>query len=282
VQSRHGVVMLSGTAASAQIRTTADICAASVPIVRGLINALHAPGLSITAGDLRALQPKIGQEVYAPEVRIGRVAHVIIHPSHRRVTAVVVDRQLRDPSPTTRHLGPDQLTSHECHIAIPINAVAEVTDSAVLLDISASEVAGCRQFDPAAFAPPPAGWQPPYPYHTADVLIECGAEAPDRISGRPEDRLQRGDAAGVHDTLSWERLSRGMPILFRDHSVGTIEHIWVDSYHDGMGEIMVRLAVAPHTEISMPLDRVHIVEDMGAFANVDAAELELLPAASLS
>jgi hypothetical protein len=70
-----------------------------------------------------------------------------------------------------------------------------------------------------------------------------------------------------------------MPIQFRDHNVGTIEHIWVDLSHGGIGQIVVRLAVAPHNEITVPLDRISIVEDLGAFADVDAVPLELLPAA---
>src|SRR5690349_11936681 len=86
-------------------------------------------------------------------------------------------------------------------------------------------------------------------------------------------------AVAMHDTPAWHQLSRGMPIQFRDHTVGTIEHIWVDTGHGGVGQIVVRLAAPPHGEITVPLDRLIVGEDQGVLADVDAAQVELLPAA---
>jgi len=275
VQARHGVVSLRGAVGSADVSATAEACAAGVPQVRGIINAVLAPGVTITAGDLRVVQPAIGQEVYA-DMRIGRVAQVIIDPRLRRVTAIVVHSQL--PDQATPQLRPDELTRHERLVIIPIDAVADVTDSAVLLNISGSAAAQYQELDPAHFMVPAADWLPPYPYCTADVLIGRPVETTESVS-RTASSLRYAGASGVHDTPSWQQLSRGMPVQFRDQNVGTIEHIWVDSYHGGIGQIVVRLAASPHSEITVPLDQVSIVADLGAFANVDAAPLELLPAA---
>ena len=112
---------------------------------------------------------------------------------------------------------------------------------------------------------------------TTDVLVERlsdQAKQPDPIMAS---RLKDVSLPGVRDTPSWRRLSRGMVVQFRDASVGTIEHIWVDSYHGGIGEIVVRLAAAPHSEVTVPLDRVFLLDDLVAYAAVDAAPIELLP-----
>jgi osmotically-inducible protein OsmY/uncharacterized protein YrrD len=277
VQARHGVVQLRGTVANAAIRLAAEACAAGVPCVRGVINAVQAPGEAIPIGDLRVVQPAVGQEVYASAGRIGRVVRVIFNPRRRPTAIVVRGRALEAPN-TAAQLSAEALSEREREVLIPIDAVANVSDSAVLLNIGMHAVGACQELDPSRFEAPPAGWQPPYPYHAADILVERPAGVAAHITGMVASDRRPG-AASVHDMPSWQRLSRGMPVQFRDGNVGTIERIWVDSYHDRMGAIVVRLAAAPHSEAVVPLDRVFLIEDVGVYAAVDAAPIELLPAA---
>jgi hypothetical protein len=81
---------VSGEVSSATVRTAVEAVAGGVPQVRAVINHLEGADGAGTAEDLRALFPRIGQEVYAIKMRLGQVEHVIIHPRHRRVTALVV------------------------------------------------------------------------------------------------------------------------------------------------------------------------------------------------
>jgi len=135
------------------------------------------------------------------------------------------------------------------------------------------------EFDSARFVAPAADWQAPYSYRTGNILIERPAEAMDRLNHRLARSLGNAGGKGMQNMPSWRQLSRGMPVQFRDGNVGTIEHILVDSYHGGIGEIVVRLAAPPHSEISVPLDLVSIIEDVGIFVDRDSIQVELLSAA---
>ena len=72
----------------------------------------------------------------------------------------------------------------ERRLVIPISAVQDVTASAVLLHISGDAALRHADLDPAAYAPPTADWQPPYPYTHAQVLLE-----PDRTHAAPGNSL---------------------------------------------------------------------------------------------
>ena len=171
VNARNGIVSLSGEVSSAAVRAAVEECAASVPVVRGVLNYTQALGVARHDEEQRVLQPQIGAEVYASDTRLGQVERAIISPHNRRVTAIVAHGQFPDPSvlPVEMlHAAP------EWHRVIPISDVSDVNASGVLLRITSSEAARLADFDPACFVTPDASWQLPYPYLLAEVMLEPG------------------------------------------------------------------------------------------------------------
>jgi len=171
VSARNGIVSLSGEVSSAAVRAAVEECAASVPVVRGVLNHVQALGVARHDEEQRVLQPQIGAEVYASDIRLGRVERAIISPRNRRVTAIVARGHFADPG-----LLPVEMphAAPEWHTVIPISAVSDVNASGVLLRITSVEAARLGDFDPARFVTPDANWQLPYPYHLADVMLEPG------------------------------------------------------------------------------------------------------------
>ena len=102
------------------------------------------------------------------------------------MTTLVVQGWTADPHRATAGSSLDPPSRQERRLVIPISAVRDVTASAVLLHISDDAAMRHADFDPAAYAPPAADWQPPYPYTHAEVLLE-----PDRT------HAARGHSLGV-------------------------------------------------------------------------------------
>ena len=174
--ARNGVVYLSGKVSSTAMRATVEECAASVPEVRGVLNYMRAQGVARDDEEQRVLEPHIGAEVYASDIRLGRVERAIISLHNRRVTAIVAHGQFPKPA----HSDPSVLPVERLHAApewhrvIPNNVVSDVNASGVLLRITSVEAARLADFDPAHFVTPDANWQLPYPYLLADVMLEPG------------------------------------------------------------------------------------------------------------
>ena len=171
VNARSGFVSLSGNVSSTAVRAAVEECAAGVPVVRGVLNHVQALGVARDDAEQRVLQPQVGTEIYASDIRLGQVERAIISPHNRRVTAIVAHGQFPDPGvlPVEMlHAAP------EWHTVIPISAVSDVNASGVLLRITSVEAARLADFDPARFVTPDANWQLPYPYHLADVMLEPG------------------------------------------------------------------------------------------------------------
>lgn len=174
VSAHNGMVSLNGEVNSAAVRTAIEECAAGVPIVRGVLNYVQAPGVVRDDAEQRVLQPHIGAEVNASDIRLGQVEWVIICPHNRRVTAIVAHGPFPDLAQPDSELSLTQLPQHEHHLVIPMTIVREVTAGGVLLRISSSEAARLADFNPSHFVKPDANWQPPYPYHLVDVMLEPG------------------------------------------------------------------------------------------------------------
>jgi osmotically-inducible protein OsmY/sporulation protein YlmC with PRC-barrel domain len=169
---QRGVVSVSGEVSSAAARTAVEAVAGSVPQVRAVINYVEAADGAGGAEDQRALFPRIGQEVYTAATRLGQVERVIIHPRHRRVTALIVQGWMADTQGAAAESAIDPPPRRERRLVIPISAVQDLTASVVLLHISDDAAARQADLDPAAYAPPAADWQPPYPYARAEVSLE--------------------------------------------------------------------------------------------------------------
>jgi osmotically-inducible protein OsmY/sporulation protein YlmC with PRC-barrel domain len=193
---QRGVVSVSGEVSGAIARTAVEAVAGSVPQVRAVINFVKGADGTGAAEDLRALFPRIGQEVYTAETRLGQVEHVIIHPRHRRVTALVVHGWMADTQSATAERAIDPPPRRERRLVVPTRAVRDVTAAAVLLHISNDAALRHTDLDPAAYVPPAVDWQQPYPYTPAEVLLErVRANATHRdslgVSAKPEDAVEQ-------------------------------------------------------------------------------------------
>jgi osmotically-inducible protein OsmY/sporulation protein YlmC with PRC-barrel domain len=194
----HGVVTLSGEIENLDVRVAAEEVAASVSLLRGVINDIDTPGVAIDPAQQRVLQPRIGQDVYAENTFLGRVERVIISPRHRRVTALVVRASFLDVERTLPPAWPDDISPEERRLVIPIEVVRAVTDGGVLLTISGADATQCPDFDPSDFVAPDALWQPPYPYAHADVLVILSRAAAAHADRRS---VSRGDALAIKPGL---------------------------------------------------------------------------------
>jgi osmotically-inducible protein OsmY len=168
---QYGVVGLHGEVGSATVRGLAEKYAANIPGVRGVINAVRAPGVDLEAEDQRFLQPSIGEQIYFRDGPSGKVQRVIINPNSRRVVGMVVRGRFSNSQQDPGFLanGEDQLP--ERLIAIPMSAIRFLTKSSGFLQIDTTEAAKYSDFDPSYFTAPREDWMPPYPYCSDDVLF---------------------------------------------------------------------------------------------------------------
>jgi osmotically-inducible protein OsmY len=172
VNVQNGVVSLSGHVEKTSTLYAAEEIAASVPNVRGVMNAIQAPGVHVDPAENRFLQPPIGAKVYAADIQLGTVDKVIIQPHNRRVTAFVVHGFFPDPKINDLSQSLSEDTFQERRVVLPSRLVRFETDSSVYLDINGMEAAEYSDFNDAQYCPPPDGWQPPYPYRNQEILFE--------------------------------------------------------------------------------------------------------------
>ncbi len=161
VRSTQGFIRLDGQVDNSDLANAAVRLAGSVSGVRAVIDCLHWPDAAAVRADERVLVPGIGQDVYASDGQLGRVARVVMDPCNRRVTAMAVAAHFA--------LGPEYV---ERHILIPITAIRNVNASGVELNITAAETARCADVDLTTFGSPDVNTQPPYGYLYSEVLLE--------------------------------------------------------------------------------------------------------------
>lgn len=278
IYAQRGVVYLSGEVGDAAIRAAAEACAADIGLVRGIVNQIRAPGITPDSTDQRILQPQIDQPIYATDGYLGQVERVVISPRHRRVTAFVAHGHF----PDTRYapaLPVGDAPILDRRVVIPTSAVNHVSESGVMLRINSIEAGRCPDFDPTAYIEPDPGWTPPYPYTHADVVFDLGHAAAlrgDRQAARSGQ--VRDSYPQAVEELAWQHISRGMPVWSRDGLVGTVDHVWLDPRHGGVGQIVVRAGGPLYKDTLVPIDWVRRVDSEGVFVDVGTAQLAALPA----
>jgi len=171
VNVQHGVVYLGGAVNHTSVRAAATQVAAHISQARGIINVIQTPGIGMDTDQERFVQPLIESEIYATDGQVGRVQQVVINPQNRRVTAVVVHAQMAVPQAVEWAHSPDERPQPPRDILIPISSIRCAPSGALFLAINSGEAAHFATFNPRSFGPPPADWQPPYPYGPADVLF---------------------------------------------------------------------------------------------------------------
>jgi hypothetical protein len=170
--SSHGVVSITGTVSSDNVRSLAEICVARNPNVRAVINRVRVSGdTTPEQPDLPFLQPVIGENIYFLDGLSGIVKRVIINPNNRRVIAMVLLVDLTAPQLPV-NLSADGNTRLPAQlVSVPMDAVRYLTKVSGFLSIDQNERDRYQDFDPAAFLTPSTDWTPPYPYCPQEVLF---------------------------------------------------------------------------------------------------------------
>lgn len=171
VNVQHGVVYLGGKVNHPPARLAAGQIAATVPQARGIINVIHTPGSVLDSDEERFIQPRIGSEIYATDGQVGRVQQVIINPQNRRVTDVMLQVQVASPHPLEWTETPAERPPAPHPVLISLSRIRCAPSGALFLNVNSDKVSHAADFNPIDYAAPPADWQPPYPYRSADVLF---------------------------------------------------------------------------------------------------------------
>jgi hypothetical protein len=171
VGAQNGIIILNGQVANKAVRDVAEKLAASIPQVRGVVSHLQAPDAPIDSAEQKVLQPPIGRKIHATDLTLGIVERVIINPRNRRVTAFVAHGKFPDLRYAGKHMSPLDIPQQERWVVVPIWAVHYVTESSVILNVSSLEASRYQDLGSTDLVVPPAGWQPPYPYHGDEVLF---------------------------------------------------------------------------------------------------------------
>lgn len=171
VGAQNGIIILNGQVTNTAVRDVAEELAASVPQVRGVVNHLQAPQAPVDSEEQKVLQPSIGRKIHATDLTLGIVERVIINPHNRRVTAFVAHGKFPDLRYAGKHMSPFDIPQQERWVVIPIWAVHHVTESSVILNVTSLEASRYQDLGSTDLVVPPAGWQPPYPYHWDEVLF---------------------------------------------------------------------------------------------------------------
>lgn len=197
----HGVVSLNGTVRDQNVKTLAEKCVASNPHVRGVINHVRVSGTESKLREQPFLQPAIGEIIYFLDGVSGTVKQVIINPNTRRVVAMIVlgrfasqQQELQSESRPPEHL-----------IVLSMDLVRYLTRVSGFLYINSTERNRYLVFDSAAFSTPHAGWAPPYPYCSDEVLFPLEKrEVKYQILKQPHRSPLR---IALDEQLLWEQLA---------------------------------------------------------------------------
>jgi osmotically-inducible protein OsmY len=167
----NGVVFLSGEVTSTEDRHAAEVCVASIPWVRAVINGLAAPGVNLETEDQRFIQPLIGEEIYFRDGFAGVVDQVIINPDNRRVVALVLQGRFPVRQEVSEDKIPEQNLSSERKIVIPVSVIRYLTNDSGFLLIDSSDTSQYQDFDTLRLTTPETDWVPPYPYPLRSVKL---------------------------------------------------------------------------------------------------------------
>lgn len=167
----NGLAVLTGEVSSASLRDQAEQCVAEIPWVRGIMNHIHAPGIVLDPEEPRFLQPLIGKELIFKDGFSVTTQKVVINPHNRLVIAMVVLGQFPDPQRQDQGLDYGGTSNPERLVVLPAGLILHLNHSTGFLRINSGETAQFDDYDPSRYITPDAGWLPPFPYCTAEVLF---------------------------------------------------------------------------------------------------------------
>ena len=148
----HGWISLGGAVPSRELQRAAEIAAAQIPTVRGVISGPRVMGEGEDAPRL-ALQPRIGARMYGGNETEGTISQAIIRPENRLVSHAVVRMKL----------GKEGCGAAGDYL-VPVEAMDLVNEEEVFLFLDAPAINTFPLFLARDYPIAPLTWQPPYPY----------------------------------------------------------------------------------------------------------------------
>jgi osmotically-inducible protein OsmY/sporulation protein YlmC with PRC-barrel domain len=275
INATHGAVVLFGEVSHPSVRSAAEDVVARVPHVRMVFNQLTVRGMAPTEEDTRMLLPRPGQHVFATDMLLGRVERVVISPRSRRVTAVVVRGMLPDPS--TEHIGVlfDTTAQQPRAVVLPVSMIDSIGVTDVFLQVDGRTACNAPVFDPAEYVAPDPGWEPPFPYQHADVLLDLHQRRVARTDLQPARGGRLAAAPTTAADGAW--IARGDLVAFRDGQAGVIDHVLLDPKTGAICHLVVRAGVFFDRDTVIPAEWVHNVDRGNVFVDVGAEQLAALP-----
>ena len=172
----HGVVSINGIVSAEHVKLLAEERAAGIPNVRGVINNVQVSGIDSVLPERRFFLPVIGQTIYFLDGVSSAVKQVIIDPTNRLVTQLILQGKFSKQKPNSRAGTNNQTDIVEKTVAIPVNLIRYLTKSSGFLTIKSTETTQYQDFNPLYFTSPQLDWTLPYPYCPGEVLfnIESG------------------------------------------------------------------------------------------------------------
>lgn len=171
VGANHGVIHLNGKLSDPKDRWAAGLYAASVPQVRGVINTIRVPGVAQREAP-GVLFPRINDQVYASDMHLGRIEHVVINPENRLVSQIVVRGEFPDVGRSRPEMKTYQLPLQKRLVSIPVGSIRHTSAGGVHLSEKAWRLAKHPDFRSGSYISPAQGWQPPYPYQRSEVYLK--------------------------------------------------------------------------------------------------------------
>jgi len=156
----YGVVELRGRAEDAVTAEAAAEMTADLPMVRGVVNRIDAPGFAKDEDWMEP--PAIREPVYGDNRLLGSVERIVIDPRRRSFAGLIVD--LRVPGNDS----PDSELARGTSFPPRMEAGA-ITGSGVYLGQGVPMTLEERPVRDLV-VPAPADWRPPFPYAAADVV----------------------------------------------------------------------------------------------------------------
>jgi osmotically-inducible protein OsmY len=178
IYSTHGWIALGGQVPNREYQQAAQIAAAQVSTVRGVIALSRVMGEAADEAQ-RAIQPAIGARVYTRNGLEGWVSQVVIRPVNRLVTHAVVRLNPRE------HGRPAM-----GEFLVAVEAMDRVRAEEIILKRDAPSLKGFPVLLSGDFPIAPLTWEPPFPYSVGRVRWP----REEMVCGEMSNRAQRADA----------------------------------------------------------------------------------------
>jgi len=207
------------------------------------------------------LDIKIGSRVRCRDGRAGRVLKLVVEPSSKRMTHVIVERGV--------------LLHHD--VAVPIERVERVQDGWVVLDLSVEGLSALPAYAEVDDAVPDATWAAEHGYPPDGTLVDLRSTAPGGLLAPAWSGLliQGHTHAGV--PAEETPVGRGTRVTYREGALGRLDDVLLEPETGVVPALVVRKGRLLAKDVIVPAAWVERVGEDEIVVDADRALLERLP-----